>query len=244
LNRGSRMDKKQVRDLFKRGLGGSNLSDPTLDIFLQSGQDLLDELVEGQTESRLNKDIIAGDYIVLFPYRLKTVTTVELRKTTDSLYLAQLARVDFKGLRKQYPNPWLTSLRDTPLYYAVARWMDDPTYLTSNDYPLTTPVIDPIKGVDFRAIVLAPVPSEAFTVDIWCTTYSAPLSVDTSETFWTRHYPLLLVSAASLHMEQFLRNASSAQDLLKYITTQVNLINHQFIEDEMEGRPNYIGDRV
>lgn len=244
LNREEEMNKVQVRQLFKTGLGGSNMSDQTLDIFIQSGQDLLDELVEGSTIGHHVKVIAAGEYVVLFPYRIKTVTKVNLRKASDTSYLETLVKLSFKDLRGLYPNPWLTSERATPTYFAVAKWMDDPTYLSAVDYPLSTPAISATKGLDFRAIVLAPVPDDAYTVDVWATTYSAPLLVDNTETFWTRHYPLLLVSAATMHMEQFLRNTNASQDLLKYITAQVNLINHQVIEDEMEGTPNYMGDRV
>lgn len=238
------MNKSQVRQLFKTGLGGSNMSDQTLDIFLQSGQDFLDELIEGSTDSHLVKVIAAGEYIVLFGCRIKTVTQVKLRKATDTEYLGELKRLGFRELRNEYPNPWLTSLRGTPTYYAVARWMDDPTYLSAVDYPLTTPTIDAKKGLDFRCIVLSPVPDGAYTVDVWCTTYSSALSTNESESFWTRHYPLLVVSAAMMHMEQFLRNASASKDLLGYISEQVRLINHQIIEDEMVDRPNYMGDRV
>lgn len=235
------MNRGEIYELLVEGSGGVNLSPKTLNLFINSGQMLLDHLADLPIHRGIHRVTVAqGTYVVTFPFLVRTIGAVRIPASG-----VRLVKTDYESLILDYPDPRDTTLYGTPGYYATMPvWADDPTYLTTSDYPAALGTISADTGVDMRGLLLGPTPDASYALEIHLRRFSTYLSTDESESYWSRHFPLLLVEAATYKMEKFLRNNASAVDVYKQLVEQMRLNNYDQIEDEMSEVPNFIGDKV
>ena len=224
--------------------GGSAFEPTTLRTFINAAQKLLDRLGDfpkGQAE--ISFTINEGEYFLIFPTRVRMVHAVWLRETLADEGVP-LDRKDYVVLRALYPNASESSFFATPLYYAHT-----PSVIASLGSPLIDELALPIDDIpvsiqdqhDYKGLVLAPTADQTYYIKTLVTAYSKELVAGTDESFWSKHHPLLLVSATMYKLEGFLRNASSAKDYLAEVQGELASLNFDAYEDEMQGRPNYMG---
>lgn len=65
--------------------------------------------------------------------------------------------------------------------------------------------------------------------------FSTPLLIDTDESFWSREYPMTLVSAAWYMLERFYRNSEGMKDHLNAIREDLQGIDFDAVEEMLEG---------
>ncbi len=223
---------------------GISLSAETMRLFINAGQKQLDRMSDfphGQAEIPFNLN--AGDYFLLFPTRVRIVHGCWLKETAADVGVA-LDKKDYVVLKALYPNQSEPSLFGTPTMFAHTS-----SIIASLGSPLPDELAMPADDVqmaandphDYKGLIIAPTPNQAFILKTLVTAYSVALVGDGDESFWTKHHPIALFNATMFKIEGFLRNASSAGDYLKAAQAEISEINFDAYEDEMQGRPNYMG---
>ncbi len=238
------MNLSEIRGLLLSGTGGLDIDMPAINLFINAGQKLLDRMSDfphGQAEIPFT--VNRGDYFLIFPTRVRIVHNCWLRETiTDKG--DPLNKRDYIVLRAMYPDPALESDWSRPRDYAfttsIIASLGSPDVsqlsMPAEDVPLSSD--DPY---DYKGIVLGPTPDATYLVNILVTAYSKPLIKDDDESFWSKHHPTALFNAAMFKIEGFLRNASSAKDYLGAAQQEIGGINFDQISDELQDRPNYMG---
>lgn len=238
------MNLAEIKGMVLSGTGGLNLDDQTLSVFINEGQKVLDRMSDfPHAQAEIPFVVNRGDYFLIFPTRVRIVHDCWLRvATTDKG--DPINKRDYIILRAMYPNPEVEEFFGTPRDYA---------FTTSIIASLGSPAVDqlsmPAQDVplasndpyDYKGIVLGPTPDATYLVNVLATAYSKPLVGDGDESFWSKHHPLALFNAAMYKIEGFLRNANSATTYLTAAQQEITGINFDHVEDEMQDRPNYMG---
>lgn len=238
------MNLAEIKGTILTMTGGLSLDDNTLRAFITSGQKMLDRMSDfphGQAEIPFT--VNRGDYFLIFPTRVRIVHGVWIRETVADTG-SPLNKKDYIILRALYPNPDLEDSYDLPRDFAfttsIIASLGSPDMsqlaIPAQDVPLSSD--DPY---DYKGIVLGPTPDATYLVNVLCTAYSKELVADTDESFWSKHHPFALLNATMYKLEGFLRNSSSAKEYLAAAQQEVTGINFDNVEDELQDRPNYMG---
>lgn len=238
------MNLAEIKGLILSMTGGLDLEDNSLRSFISAGQKLLDRMSDfphGQAEIPFT--VNRGDYFLIFPTRVRIVHDCWLRETIADKG-DPLNKREYTTLRALYPNPDVEAFFNKPRDYAfttsIIASLGSPDVsqlsMPASDVPLASD--DPY---DYKGIVLGPTPDATYLVNILCTAYSKEMVKDDDESFWSKHHPFALLNATMYKIEGFLRNASSAKEYLAAAQQEINGINFDNVEDEMQDRPNYMG---
>jgi hypothetical protein len=238
------MNLAELKGLILGGTGGLDVDDNTLTVFINSGQQVLDRMSDfphGQAEIPFT--VNRGDYFLVFPERVRFVHDCWIRAALTDVG-SPLNKRDYVVLRGMYPNPDLESAFALPRDYAFT-----PSLIASMGSPAVDALVMPSSDVpmasndpyDYKGLVFGPTADATYYVNVLTTAYSKALIADTDESFWTKHYPMALYSAAMYKIEGFLRNSQSARAYLEAAQHDVSGINFDSVTDELQDRPNYMG---
>jgi hypothetical protein len=238
------MNLAEIKGLLLAGCGGVDLDDNSLRLFIAEGQKVLDRMSDfphGQAE--IPFIVNRADYFLVFPTRVRIVHDCWIRAAVPD-EPAPLNKRDYITLRALHPDPvsedFYAMPRDFAFTTSIIASLGSPgvdqLVMSSADVPLASD--DPY---DYKGIVLGPTPDATYIINVLTTAYSKELIKDDDESFWSKHHPLALVNAAMFKLEGFLRNASSARDFLAAAQQEITGINFDAYEDEMQKRPNYMG---
>lgn len=238
------MNLAEIKGLILAGTGGLDLNDQSLGVFINEGQKLLDRMSDfphGQAE--IPFVVNRGDYFLIFPERVRIVHDCWLRLDTTETG-DPINKRDYIVLRAMYPDPVTDTFFARPRDYAFTT-----SIIASLGSPAADQLVMPAADVplasndpyDYKGIVLGPTADATYIVNVLTTSYSRLLVKDDDESFWTKHHPLALFNASMYKIEGFLRNASSSKDYLMAAQQEIGGINFDHVEDEMQGRPNYMG---
>jgi len=225
--------------------GIDNLNENVLRAFINAGQRMLDRLSDiPHQQGKLSFSPSAGVYFLVFPSRLRIVHAVWLRETDSGDEGVRLEKLDLVALRALYPFPSDSAFFSMPAYYAhttsILASFGSPTAgeldIPSDEVPLASD--DPY---DYKGIMIGPTPDKEYYIDILGTAYTKELVSDEDTSFWTKHYPDILMNAIMFKVEGFLRNSSSAQAYFQALMNDVRYLNYDAVEDELQDRPNLMG---
>lgn len=225
--------------------GVDGLAESVMKSFINAGQRLLDRLCDyPHQQGTLTFTVAQGDFFLVFPSRVRIVHGVWLRDGLVGDEGTRLEKVDLIELRGFYPFPSDVTYQGTPSLYAHTT-----SVLASFGSPLVGELAVPTGDIDvstdepddYKGLVLGPTPDATYYVDILCTAYSKELVDDLDMSFWTRHYPDILMNAVMFKIEGFFRNTSSSQSYFQAVMNDVRYLNYDAVEDELQDRPGLMG---
>lgn len=239
------MNLTQIRQLFVTLSGRHDLVEGNInqaDFFIREGSKLLDRLTETQkTWGTHFRFLPTGGWNIQFPY-CRAVKEVWAASTAPSAITEarwQLEKKDLQWMLSNLMTELVSSLdRGTPLYYSP--------FLTRNIGTLPAGIasyVDTItsEGERYNAVLILPPPSAQTLIEIKGFFYADELLDDSDENFWTVAHPSTLLKAALRESEVFNQNPTKVTNWEKAITTDIDGINKDLVEElvaevsEMEG---------
>lgn len=234
------MDLDDIRNQFVSLSGRYDLADSdgidTLNLLVNSASKFLDRLTEVQkTPATCYKYLPINGWNVQFPYC----------RAVKEVWVANL---DFRWELDKVPLDWMITelmnqkvanlTQGPPRFYAplLTRIVDSiPTDI--NNY------IDTIvsQGQQYNAVLILPIPDIQLLVSVVGFFYSDNLVLDTDTNFWTDSNPGILIKAIFRELEVFNQNAERVAAWEKVITTELDGLNKDLVEemiadiDQMEG---------
>lgn len=225
--------------------GIDSLDENVLSAFINAGQKMCDRLADyPHTQGRLSFEILAGDYFLVFPVSIRLVHGVWIRDTEVAVGGTPLYKTDLTTLRGLYPQPDDSTFFGLPKYYAhmqsILAGFGSPT-VDELAMPVGSIEVSTSDTYDYKGLVLGPSPDGPYFVDVLCTAYTKALVDDGDESFWTKHYPEILLNAVMFKVEGFLRNTSSATSYFQALQNDIRYLNYDAVDDEMRDKPNIAG---
>lgn len=212
-------------------------TDNGADFFINSGLRFLDRLgYTPKTTARIFEEVSADSWYFTFQY-CRSIKEVWVNNDEKRYKLEKYRMGDL-----HYYYSALRSETDTgePLYYTPAflRTMD------ATDIDAEGEFFNYVKTDDdgtYNGIIFLPPVDEAYVIEVWGDFYTAELSSNTDENYWTITNPDVLLKAALYQVEVFHRNREGAKDWLQAIEIDTSGIEKDTIEEdiaeytEMEG---------
>ena len=170
---------------------------------------------------------------------------VWIRESETEVNPPRLEKRDLIEIRGLYPNPGSADGRGKPTDYAHTT-----SILASYGSPMMDEMDMPVDDVpvsiddpwDYKGLIIGPTADATYYIDILGTAYSKELVADLDSNFWSKHHWSILVNATMFKIEGLLRNASSAKDFLAMTQQEINGVNFDSVEDELQDKPNYMGE--
>lgn len=214
------MNLLQIRTKFIELSGRYDLVVDTTDyvdnganFYITAGQEFLDRRSNvWKKKSWIFESIAAGVWYVKFQ-RCRVMESVFVNSATGR---SKLVKKDLLWLYEEFSEPITDASNSTPLYFAPAILRTE----DSTDKDVLGSFFNYIVASDdpYRGMVILPPPDEAVVVSILGQFYSAELSDDTDENFWSIMHSSLLI-LASLYQLEVLghRNTQGSKDYLEAI---------------------------
>lgn len=222
------MDLAGVRRRFveitgRTDLVDTNYSNPTdrigADYFINAAQTTLD-LVQGNPEAPASFEttLSKGAYETTFG-NARVLKNVFARTSTEEI---ELYKKDYLWLRRSYPKPYSSLDQAKPAYWTpvLNRSVDSP-----ND-----------SAVGIRKILTMPPADKEYTLEIQGKFFTPELSEDEDVSYWSVVVPWALIYGAAYELEISYRNRQGAQDWWLKVQQILTGIDHDMVEEEMQGK--------
>lgn len=216
------MTLQDIRVLFVQHSGRYDLvkdtteyDDNGADFFIREGQRFLDqELDTPKSKGIRNYTLDKEENLIKVP-ECRVIQDVHLIKDDgDTHYLTKIPYSDYKIKYGGQEDPAL------PLSYAEAT-------LVSNR---------PNQGaIRYNGIYVAPKPNNTYEFFVEGKFYSYPLKDNDDYSFWSVDHPMTLLQAALYSLERLYRNTQGMQDHLIAITRDITKIDHDKVEQDIQG---------
>lgn len=208
----------------------SGYADNGANFFIQAGQRMLDTLLDTpKSSAEFHEQLTAGDYLISLS-EVRSITAVWAQSTSEGIHL--LAKNTLDSIRNKYGYETTFDNLDQgfPQDWALAVTRDQSA--------------NPVPQEGMKLLILPP-PEETVDIIIEALYLSPQLTADGDESWWSLHYPDLLIQAALYKAETFLRNTQGANDWLNAIQRAVTAIDHDQVEqasaqvDQMKNSWNF-----
>lgn len=236
------MNLEQIRTTLGDLSGRTDLAEENTDLadfFINEGSKYLDRNSETQKTWANNYSYLAvNSWYVQIPF-CRAFKEVWLSSTTAKW---QLEKISLNDMMSELLTTKVSLLSSgSPCYYCPAITRNVP-----EGSPLPTDITDysdilSTTGSAYNAILVAPVPNESLLVNALGIFYSKTLTLETDENYWSVVHPSLLIQAALREIEIFNRNSTGVKDWESAITSTLDGINKDLVEeqitdvDQMEG---------
>ena len=240
------MNLLQLRTKFRQVSGRADLvnvdfTDNGADFYINEGRKFLDRLIETQkTIASCFRFVPIDGFSAQFPHcrAIKEVwaTSTSARWRLEKMNLSDLIADYLTGL----PSSRTAGL---PLYYAPATTRYIPEDAGADDFEAFIGFVDIPEGNahEYNSVLLNVPVEEKLSLEIKGLYYSMELVEETDENYWSVVHPLLLITATMRYLEVINRNTQGVNDWTASITTEMNQIGFDLVEeliadaDEMEG---------
>jgi len=241
------MDYHDIRELFVKRSGrydlvDSDWNDSGADFFLNSGQRLLDRIVEhDKSMARSFGTIAEGEWYAVVE-GLEAVKEVWITNNDGKLKLEKLSMTE---LREYYYEKVSDVTNGTPLYYALGVFRPYPDASSDLDLSGYSDIGDILTMDDgghytYNGIVFMPPSDESYTLSIWgkfrsptlTAIYSAPNWTET-KSYWTELHPDILLKAGLYELEAFYRNTEGAKDWKAILDIDLLSLDSMMADQEM-----------
>jgi len=218
-------------------------TDNGLNVYINEGQRLLDNLQDNEQSHRwFKKDISAGQVFQTL-IGVKAVEEVWIMNATDR---RQLVKKALGWLKEYYDKSAANESQGTPVYWAKAAVLLSPEQgaLTSSDYTSAFTygaddlVFDDIATNDkFKrtGILWMPPADGTYTLMVLGNFFSEELSADTDESYWSVMYSRALVAATCWVLESIHRNREGMADYMNTIRTITDGIDKNLVDFDQAG---------
>lgn len=227
------MEITDLRTWFKNITGRQELTNDQVDAYLNTGQQLLDDMTDFQNSAGRYMEIITADtFIVSFTSRCQSINEVWLvDQGNDTKH--HLERVDRVALKEAYDND-LTTETGTPAYWCPANLRTVPQDLSTVTYADYINYMDIHWGEtdSIAGILLLPAADGEYLVDVVGRFYTPELTDVNVNSWWGVNHPMLLLWAAAYHLEVMYRNTEGANDWMRAIRDRVFLLDKNMAEQD------------
>ena len=230
------MNLLQLRQKFRELSGRFDLvnddgSDNGANFFIYEGAKYLDRLNETQKSwASAFRFINLGFYSASIPY-CRAIKEVWAATTIERW---QLEKKDLQDLINEYLLD-APSSRDLgiPLYYSPTITRYVPENATAESFESFIGMVEvPSGNAHIYNTILLNVPvSEKIVVEVKGLFYSAELTNDTDQNYWSVMHPLLLIMAAMMQTEIVNRNTQGVNDWRSAITEQMTQLGFDLVEE-------------
>lgn len=231
------MNLKEFRKLFIETSGRYDLwnddgSDNGIDHYIRLGQKHLETLMYwDKMEAVQNVTLTGRSNFVL--QNIRTVTRVSVRSALTDRFV-DLVRINLSQARKYVMED--ASETSLPLYYTLYRSRGQVNESVAEDFFASSAMYQDVvsdQNFDSVGVLLTPlVTTNPVFVEIEGLWRSCTLTCDTSENYWTRQWPNLLVYATYRELEVVYRNTQGVRDWDAAIASMLTQQEMDFILDE------------
>jgi hypothetical protein len=201
-------------------------SDDGADYYINAAARELDvEIFQVLNARGVHYSVISADSSFIALPRCRTIEAVWV---VDSNGRQQLDYLSFPELRN------LGSLGSgTPRYYAPVNSRQVPSFaeLSADDQAYVNSLVTVFES-DYRGIAIAPPNESKMAVEVHGMFYSAELTDDEDENYWTTAYPDILIKGAMRELERSYRNRQGAEDISRAISEQLSKIDMDLAMDQ------------
>ena len=187
----------------------SDYEDNGANFYINGGQQLIDQLIEPKAE-KIEIPILLNASIVDLGRSTRVITTVYT--VTAAGVVTKLLPRNFTTLQDYFGEDFSMVESGTPTYWCET--------------------VETLHSV-VRKINIMPPTSEALTVRVIGHFITAPLSLDSASSFWSTHYPQLLLNAAMWRLETSYRNSEGARDWMNAVQAEIVLIDMDMVANEV-----------
>ncbi len=203
-------------------------ADNGMDFFINNAVRFLDRMSDTpKSVSRIFEELAANAWYFEFTL-CREIHSVWINNTEGR---SQLTRKDYPDLLEDYSGLISETDSGTPLYYCPnsLRNQDDTDIDTLGVF--FNRVLDDSQA--YRGIIILPPPDESIVVEVKGLFYSAVLSNDSDENYWTLMHPDLLIMATLYEIEIFNRNSEGMRDWLGALNVKIDSIRKDLISEEV-----------
>jgi hypothetical protein len=203
------------------------MSDSDIDYNLNKGIRFLDSITfTKQKNARLFLPLLTGNSLVTIPLQYRVIKSIWVfTSTAERTQLQKATLVDFR-------NNLEAGEIDTPIYYCTDS-LNLPNMLACSDVHLFSNLGDLTVDQLSRTLLIWPVASVDYTVEVTGNFYSPSLSAAVLNNWWTLNQPDLILMASLYCMDRIYRNTSGGLELLKHIQDDIKSIHDDDIEEEV-----------
>lgn len=204
-------------------------ADNGMDFFINAASRWLDRLSEHhRSYSRVFRTLAAGEYLVEFQH-CRDILKVGI--ATADTFVGWLERKELKELRETsgYKMPFGDITAGEGLYFT-------PCYLRitdteAADYSGFEDWVDESSDwMTYNAIIVTPPADEDYVLEIHGKFFSAEMSDNTDENFWSVTEPQILVKATLRELEVFARNSEGQKDWERAIFQEMLDLEKDYVE--------------
>jgi hypothetical protein len=207
--------------------------------YINAGVRMLDRMQTTQFTMGHNwQQALVGIYHVVFskPYwYCRAVKNVFATRVSDTAR-AELEKKELKEIKEMHFQ-YLAGDAETgtPLYYAPGVFRLAPERdQVIGDIDVPANYLDYIgeSSWDYNGILFYPPCDETYAIETWGYFYTDPLVDDTDVNWWTSNHPELVVMAAQMILEKFMRNTEGVKDWLGAIKMELDGIDKDLVEED------------
>jgi hypothetical protein len=232
------MDLVAVREQFVKLSGRYDLvvnttlwADAGADFYINAAQDFLDRRSNiWKKTSRLFNSLAAGTWYQTFQ-RCRVIEDVYINNATGR---SKLTKKDFHWLHEQFADTIATEGNGTPLYFCPAHLRTQ----DSTDMDSLAAFFNYVIADDetYRGVIILPPPDETIVIEVFGQFYSAELSADDDESFWSINHSDILILASLYQLEVLAhRNTQGANDYLIQLDRVLADIDKDIAEEDSYG---------
>lgn len=214
-------------------------SDNGANFFINAGLKFLDRMLDNEKfASRYTKRLQICESLVRLP-RCRIIKEVFVydENLETKVMLKKLGYAEFS---LAFPSDETKLVNGAPTYYVPL------SLRTANegvsDIALQANAADFLASdVEISAIRIAPPPDKVKIVEVYGQFYSPELLEDDDTNFWSVLYPEILIQAALVQLEKYMRNSEGLKDQLQALLMDIEQIDYDSVSeqinkvDQMEG---------
>jgi len=241
------MNLLQLRTLFRDISGRYDLvttgfANNGSDFYINEGSKWLDKMDETQNSWASYIEVItAGTWYLQFP---SCRAIKEVWAATQASGRRQLVKVDLQDMLAGYLSTDVASVTNgTPEHYcpAYARYIPE-TVTPAQIATFATYIQIPVKATyGYNTLILSIPVDDDTLIDVKGLFYSATLTADTDENYWSAQHPLLLAMAAVRQVHMSSGNIQGMKNIDEPLRVEMSSLGMDLVEqliaevDQMEG---------
>jgi hypothetical protein len=206
-------------------------ADNGADFYINAAQEWLDRNSNfWKKTSRLYDELSVGTWYKTFQ-RCRIIEDVYINNSEGR---SKLEKKDFHYIHENYSSLISDTDQGTPLYYCPANLRtQDATDVDNLGAFFNYTMAD---DETYRGVLIFPPPDEAIVIEVFGQFYSADLSDDADESFWSINHPSLLILASLYQLEILAhRNTQGANDYLIQLQREIMSLDKDIAEEESFG---------
>jgi len=199
--------------------------------FINAGQKFLDRMLDiDRLRARYTRKVSVGEGLVRL-LRARVVKQVYI-SDIDGDNKKELCKESYSSYSYNFPKDETLQETGSPSYWTP--YIVRHGQVTSEPIDVASAMMDIVADdEDIEVIRIFPAPSDDMILEVVGLFYSPTLSEDNDRSFWSAKYPEILIQAALLRLEGFMRNSEGYRDQLSALQLEVQQLDFDHVAQQI-----------